>query len=146
MIQKDIQRWKLLKAIYDATDGKTENPVECYEIASSLGYSREATKELIKFLTDSHLVNDKSYGEVALSFLGVKEVEKMTKFPERATDHFPANISNMESMHGDEIAKKDSEEKPQYSAKELNDLLDSLDYLLINIQLSESLFKFSYIK
>src|SRR5690349_7624080 len=120
MIQRDIQRWKLLKGIYDVSGGRKDKPVEVFDIASKNGIDRNAVTEIVQYLKDEWLINDLGYGEASLAQLGLKEVEQVMRSPSMATNHFPANISTA-GLHEEQPRKTvDSTATVPFTVSRLN--------------------------
>jgi len=102
--EKKAQRFEYLRTLYEMTDGKTDSPVELGLVGHKLGLSKQLSEEIELYLMEEGLVEGWSLGHIAISHLGLTELEEALTSPEQPTEHFPAvNIIQVDQMVDSQI-------------------------------------------
>ncbi len=104
--QKDINRFKFLKYLYDKVDGSSSEPVEVFKTGEELGFDRTITSKIVEYLCNEYLIEYFAGSpDINITHSGVKEIEEALKNPEEQTEHFPPaiNIININSMNNSVI-------------------------------------------
>jgi hypothetical protein len=73
--QKESARLKLLKAVYDKTDGDPEAAVNMLEVLAEVGLSHSEGRPALQYLSAEGLVLDRGDHLISISHAGVKECE-----------------------------------------------------------------------
>jgi hypothetical protein len=85
--------------LYEASEGRLNVSFELSDLAVKAGLSYEEADGAIDYLAGEGLVSLDGFGPmVSLTHRGVVEVEQSIDKPDRATEHFPAQI--IQHFHG----------------------------------------------
>ena len=96
--EKKKARYLLLKALYDATDGDSDESAEWEKVAVQAGLDTKAADGAITYLHNEGLLERQTREDIAITHAGVVEIEKAQSHPEKPTTYFPpVNIIN---IHG----------------------------------------------
>jgi hypothetical protein len=88
--RKQADRYAVLRAVYDLTDGRRYSAVAPEEAAERTGLAVDAFLEVSSYLEDEGLLEPAATdGSVFITHAGVVEVEASITAPDRPTDHFP---------------------------------------------------------
>lgn len=88
--EKKAARYKFLKAVYQAADGRTDEDVEYEKVAADLGFERDTTDAVWRYLTDEGLIEPMCRASICITHRGVVQVEDADSRPDRPTHYFPA--------------------------------------------------------
>lgn len=89
----NAQRFALLHAVWEKTEGDTNEIVETVSIALSLGFDSQLLERIIDYLVAEYLLERPAFGPyVQLTHYGLKEVEEALATPSEPTDHFPSLV------------------------------------------------------
>lgn len=94
--EKKAQRWRYLKALYEATNGRASPYAEASEadVALASGLSGDDLDAVIEYLINEGLAEHTVMGPViGITHFGVKEYERAMAHPEQPTHYFPPIIS-----------------------------------------------------
>jgi hypothetical protein len=101
-------RLRIMKAIFDATDGSITGYADALALGQAMGLSDPEVADACAYLLGEGLISAHHYVEgqftpavVQLTHRGVKEMEESQLSPEKATEHFPPAGSVI--IHGDVI-------------------------------------------
>lgn len=105
---KKQDRFKFLKAIYDAVDGEQNSIIDGALIGQNLGFDRSYTKNVFYYLQEEALIEGMGAGlHLSITHYGIKEVEQALSEPEKPTEHFlpfnQYNTINISNMNGGAI-------------------------------------------
>ncbi len=88
--KKQADRYAVLRAVYDLTDGRRFFAVAPEEVAERTGLPVDAFLEVSSYLEDEGLLEPAATdGSVFITHAGVVEVEASITRPDLPTDHFP---------------------------------------------------------
>ncbi len=91
--QQQLDRYTILRKLYDASGGNTRNYVNFFELAQEAGFGKAEAKEIYQYLRSERLFGfEKVGGYVALAHRTVVEIEKSIASPKSATEHFSPTI------------------------------------------------------
>lgn len=92
LIQRESNRYKLLKYVYDESEATTISFIKIYEIEKYLTAQEEISEEeaghTLRYLEDKRLIERRDNQHISITHSGVREVEDSIKYPERSTTHF----------------------------------------------------------
>lgn len=102
---KKQNRLKYMKTLYDSTNGSSMANCSMWELGGKLGWDRPTTEQTVEYLENELLIEPLGGGEIAITHLGVREVEASMEDPESATKHFPplANVMIVNNMVGSNV-------------------------------------------
>lgn len=91
-----------MRALFDATDASCEPVVDMWKLGKSLGFSRQETSDVQRYLQQEGLVENFALGgAIRLTHQGLCEVEASIDEPDEPTAHFPVEvIQNVTTYHG----------------------------------------------
>lgn len=95
--RRDELRLRLLQAIYQKANGRTDDLIEVDEtIASQIGATLDEAKAAAEFLIEKNLLSAPYLGPLRceLTPQGVHEAEEAIRHPNRETDHFSQIVVN----------------------------------------------------
>lgn len=103
--QKDRNRFSFLQHLYEEVKGDTEARVNTSDISKKLGFNREETRLIVKYLADESLIKTTTTQySIWLDHKGRKEIEEALRNPDKATKYFSPyssiniiHINNMEN-------------------------------------------------
>lgn len=106
--KRQADRQRVLKAIFDAADGTTSEPVRTSPtIELQLGLSHRELEAACDFLVGQGLIRPLSkinetpvYISVQLTYRGVMEMEESISAPDRPTKHLPSAASVIAIING----------------------------------------------
>jgi hypothetical protein len=104
--QKKADRFKLLNALYEITDGDRSHIVEEGDLAGYVSVSTEQALAALDYLKAEGLIQQVTgMGGMVITHEGVIEVEKALSKPEEPTHYFPpvVNIMNVHTMVNSQI-------------------------------------------
>jgi Mn-dependent DtxR family transcriptional regulator len=73
------QRFRFLEALYEKAEGVEGNVIPVHDLASGIGYTNELADKVVTYLVGEGLVKWVTFGNIALTHQGVKEVERAQK-------------------------------------------------------------------
>ncbi len=99
--EQQLDRYTMLRSLYDASGGNTRNYVNFFELAEQSGFSKAEAKEIYNYLRAERLFGfEKIGGYIALAHRSIVEIEKSIASPKSATEHFsPTIIQHFNSPH-----------------------------------------------
>lgn len=91
-----VDRFRVLKFIYEKSGGSTLEYVNESEIREALGLSKERLDNIVLYLMKEHLISGALGGVVSLEHQGIVELDAALDAPEEPTHYFPpvSNIIN----------------------------------------------------
>jgi hypothetical protein len=96
--EKDRVRFEFLKELHDSTGGNMRAIANLWEIGQKVGLDGEQTGIVFDSLDQEGLAESMTLGGgICITHAGIVEIEQAERAPQKATDHFPANIIN---IHG----------------------------------------------
>ena len=103
--KKKKDRFKFLKAIYDAVDGEQDSIIDGSTIGKKLVFERNYTKNIFYYLQEEGLIEGMGAGfHLSITHYGIREVEQSLSEPEKPTEHFlplnQYNTININNMNG----------------------------------------------
>jgi hypothetical protein len=104
--EKKEQRLLFMHRLYQETDGSTLHDVDSTELGKELGWSDQATQNVVEYLADEGLLEFPAAGDlITITHAGVVEVETALEAPDRGTEHFPpaANVIVIGQMYGSQV-------------------------------------------
>lgn len=93
--RKQEERLEFVRAVYIATDGRTDHPVSIEDVSRRIGLDPMLTEPVVEYLTGEQLLvasKANGNGKVALTHRGVLEVEQAIHSPGQDTEHFPSVV------------------------------------------------------
>lgn len=91
--EKQTRRYRVLRRLYDLTDGNEGRGERFFDLADQEGLTREQAEEVLYYLKGEGLIRLMATGPiVAITHAGVVEVEDSIKDPQRPTEHFSASV------------------------------------------------------
>ncbi|MCB9833054.1 MAG: hypothetical protein H6807_11335 [Planctomycetes bacterium] len=94
--EKDKQRFRLLAALYEITNGDPMKLVDQWKLGTELGLDRDTTSLSCRYLSGEGLIEPRAIGGmIGITHDGVREVEDAQRHPDKPTDHFPSNVINI---------------------------------------------------
>jgi len=88
--QKREQRFRLMKALYDASCGDSSKYIDFRALMLALGMSEEVFNQTSHYLQNEGLLKFVTRSDICILHQGVIEVEASMDAPEKPTAHFPA--------------------------------------------------------
>jgi len=101
------KRIELLNRLHELSNGDTDKYINGGELAIDIGFKNgdeDEFRSIAKYLEDEGLINYIKViggfpGNLRISHLGIKEIEKALSNPDQPTDHFMAiNVLNVQQM------------------------------------------------
>ena len=93
--ERQAQRFALLRAIYDASEGKRGQSTELNDVARILGFDERHADDLATYLVDERLLKWSVDGPVVeLTHAGVREVDAALLAPDE-----PPRLNSMPATH-----------------------------------------------
>ena len=91
--EQQLDRYTMLRSLYDESGGNTRSFVNFFELAEQSGFSKAEAKEIYAYLRAERLFGfEKIGGYVALAHRAIVEIEKSIASPKTATEHFSPTI------------------------------------------------------
>jgi hypothetical protein len=143
---KRAQRFEYLRKLYEMADGNTEHPIEQGLPGHKLGLNRQQSREIEHYLMEEGLVEGWTFGRIAISHLGLTELEEALTRPNEPTVHFPAvNIIQVEQMIDSQIQQASPSATQVISARDelqqlrevVESLGESVDQLAVELSLPQ---------
>jgi hypothetical protein len=109
---KKKQRLQFLHELYRLTNGNENASANMYEIGKIYNFDNETTQICVQYLEGEGLVKSQALGGrigglIAITHLGVKEVEQALSNPQSSTKYFPpasaVHIINVQTMTNSQI-------------------------------------------
>jgi len=100
--ERTLQRFRFLRYLYDATQGRELEHVSHADVMQGAALSEDDFKATFIYLMKEGLVFG-TRGSVHLTHAGVVEIEAASSQPDKPTNHFPVNIINIERMSHSQI-------------------------------------------
>jgi hypothetical protein len=119
--KKRKQRFEYMNALYEATDGRELSYIDMAEIGMAIHLSRAECEGTVEYLAGEGLLRYVALGgTIAITHLGVIEVETALQKPDEPTTHFPAvhntinigTMSNSVIQQGGDGSMQSAEIKP----------------------------------
>ncbi|MCX6539220.1 MAG: hypothetical protein NT151_09870 [Acidobacteria bacterium] len=103
--RKKADRFAFLEAIYNRTDGASDEAIDEREIGSELGWTDDRLEAVVQYLTAERLIECVAFGHnMGITHEGICEYERAVSEPGTATTYFPpVNIINVERMEHSQI-------------------------------------------
>jgi hypothetical protein len=98
VLRRQEQRYKLLRAFYEAVNSRTEAVLlqqHLADVAKRVRVSQDDAELAWRWLKDEGLLESRGVLAWGITHAGVVEVEESVSSPQEATPHFPANVSNV---------------------------------------------------
>ena len=119
--ERKIARFKLLDAIYRATDGSENQLVDVWSVGQSIGLSQDDTINAAQYLVSEGLLAFRAIGGiVGLTHVGIVEYEQAETRPQLGTTHFPVNIINIAHMENSQIQQGNEGSTQSYVANPID--------------------------
>jgi hypothetical protein len=99
--EKRRQRFQFLYALYNLTDGKEHSYKDTLEVGKVCGFNQDIVLNVVAYLKGEGLVDYIDFGsQVAVTHLGVIQVEESLSRPDKKTKYFPpAQGLNINIIH-----------------------------------------------
>ena len=99
------RRFQFLNLLYEKTNGDRYTRVSMWDLGNELGYEKNETQSITQYLEGEGLMEYAAIGGViAITHLGITEVEEALSHPEQPTNYFPpVNIINIHHMESSQI-------------------------------------------
>ncbi len=126
------KRYQFLNALYEVTKGDEQSRVNMFEIGKELGFDRDLTSRIAKYLDGENLMKFRTIGGgIGITHFGIKEVEKSQTEPTSSSRFFPpvADIQqpvsyniHVENMNNSQIQQgtQNSTQNMQINSADLN--------------------------
>lgn len=141
--QMRADRFRLLKALYEASGGDQFNWVNIFQLGEGLGFDRDYTFRTYQYLKGEGLAEMHTLGgSVGITHYGVRAVEEAIAEPDRETHYFPpVNIISVGTMVNSHIQQagagaKQKIEIEQQSYDEIRAVLDEIKRAVDSIGLT----------
>lgn len=136
-------RFRFLKALYEAGGGDEYAFISMFAIGESLGFDRGYTSNIAQYLKGEGLIEFRALGGIiSISHYGIREVEDAISHPEQPTHYFPAvNNITIGTMINSSIQQASPEATQVFSQGdvrigELKTLVDQIKNSLDQLTLS----------
>lgn len=94
VLERQERRYRLLRHLYDVTDGGLHASVSSADLAAEAGLSDDEADTTLDYLVEEGLAEYEAFGPmVSITHRGVVEVEQSINQPEQPTPHFPMHIT-----------------------------------------------------
>ncbi len=94
VLERQEKRYRLLRHLYDATDGGLHASISLADLAAEAGLSDSEGDAALDYLAEEGLVEYEAFGPmISITHRGVIEVEQSINQPEQSTEHFPTHIT-----------------------------------------------------
>src|SRR5262245_7049868 len=105
--QMKADRFKFLKALYDASGGDRFKYFHLGRLGDVLGFDQQRTLVIGDYLKDEGLIAYHAFGPIiGITHHGIREVEEALSAPEQPTHYFPAvNVISIGSVVNSTIAQ-----------------------------------------
>lgn len=91
--RKQKRRYKLLLALWEATDGRENKDVDFLKVATGAEFDEEEASEIYNYFNSENLLSNLTMGwGVNLSHRAIVEVENSLTNPQQSTEHFPSTV------------------------------------------------------
>ena len=100
------KRFKFLNLLYKKSSGDKFKSFSEKDLGRELGFQEQEIDQISQYLVGENLISIEAYGGIiAITHLGVKEVENALSNPEQSTQYFPpaVNIINIQHMEGSQL-------------------------------------------
>jgi hypothetical protein len=137
--------WGFLEKLYELSEGGLHPEVNYKQAQSELGYPENQMRGVVQYLQNKGLVSFECRVTcIRITSRGIDEVYQAKKFPDRPTEHFPANITNNNytiNVHGDNRAniQQGGQGNTQTQIVIGSDFEQAIKKLLTGIEQSDSL-------
>lgn len=103
--EKKLNRFRMLKAIYDEVNNDEYTWVNMWEIGRQLNFDRATTEQVTQFLVGEGLIAFRAIGgTIGITHTGIVEIERAESVPDQPTTYFPpVNIINVGQMVNSQI-------------------------------------------
>lgn len=98
ILEKQANRYRSLLRLYELTDGMRHRACSFRTIAKHVGLEQREADEAYLYLIEEHLIEPIGRGSVAITHLGIVEIEQPITKPDVGTKHFA--ISVIQHFHG----------------------------------------------
>jgi hypothetical protein len=106
LTKKKTDRFRFLNRLYERTNGDYHALEDMWEVGADVGLTRDEAQRVMDYLDGEGLATHRAMGgAVALTHVGLREVERALSVPEAPTHYFPAvvNVLQVQSMVGSQI-------------------------------------------
>ena len=91
--RKQKRRYKLLLALWEATDGRENKDVDFLKVATGAEFDEEEASEIYNYFNSENLLSNLTMGwGVNLSHRAIAEGENSVTNPQQSTEHFPSTV------------------------------------------------------
>jgi hypothetical protein len=142
--QMRADRFRLLKALHEASDGDQFKWVNVFQLGEGLGFSRDYTFKIYQYLKGEGLAEMHTLGGlVGITHYGVRAVEEAIAEPDRETHYFPpVSIISVGTMVNSIIQQAGGDAKQridieQYRYDEIRAVLDEIKHTVESIGLTD---------
>lgn len=88
--ERKRKRFQFLRHLYEATEGDELAFVNDQELGNELGFTRDETDQVVRYLEGEHLIETVTFGgNISITHQGIVEVEKALSKPDQPTQYFP---------------------------------------------------------
>jgi len=145
--EKRKKRLQFFHKVYEKTGGSEYKTCNMWTIGEELGFSRDETHDIQRYLTQETLIEPSGMGgSVKMSHYGIVEMEESLTKPKEATEHFPPsiNIINIGTMKNSLIQQNTSNSTQviiinENQIKEIKPILTAIEASLDKLDLSQDL-------
>jgi hypothetical protein len=141
------QRLAFLRAVYDASQERTNAGIRFREIGEQLGFDEGLADAIADYLVGEGLIEWHTFGHLAITHWGIVEIERGIATPTEKTEHFPSLVIagsyvQVGSMVGSGIQQNVTGsnqaigEQPDVQA--MRHLVDALREAVIGVQLDNA--------
>lgn len=136
-----VARFELLKALYEACEGRRNVIVNVFELGKELGLSREDVYSHADWLAGEGLLKFETLGGgVSITHEGIKRVEGALSPSDQPPDHLSVNVIYVESMAHSQIQQATSNSilvSPNFQIEALQDLVTTIRSQIHELNLEE---------
>lgn len=94
VLERQEKRYRLLRHLYDATDGGVHASVSLADVAGEGNLCEADADAALNYLVEENLVKLEAFGPmISITHRGVVEVEQSINRPEQSTEHFPTHVT-----------------------------------------------------
>jgi len=141
ILQRQRERFKVLKKIYDESGGNPGPFVEWRGMGKEFGLDDQKLLDIIRYLKEEGLVDPVTSNHVIITNLGVNEVESILTKPDKPTEHFAPNIIFVGEMKNSAIQQGTINSKQsvtiiqQSELPQINEVVKKIENALTQIEI-----------
>jgi len=106
LTRRKAQRFQILNALYDESDGSPSALVDMYALGEKVGLTSGDTASVVEYLANEGLLEHLAMGGgIGITHSGVVQIEAARSHPDQETEYFPpvVNILNVANMVNSQI-------------------------------------------